>query len=285
MAERDEPPRLRPVSAGQDPGPLCTEGSKPNMARVQNYWLRETTNVGIDREAAAWIGEIAPRWPAVVRMGRDWTRRVIRHLAEAGINQFLELGAGLPLLWSANTHQVACAVTPGSRVVAVDIDPLCVTYGQALLEGDNIHYVHADAAAPDTVLGPSVAGGLLDWARPVAVIASDVLPHIPDPAVVMSSYSRTLVAGSYVALSHFTDPGDGTDAEDLATDLQTRFLQCFGSGSFRSREEIAACFAGLDMMAPGLVPLDEWWPTTATPVVGRRPREARLVLGGVGVKP
>ncbi len=63
-------------------------------------------------------------WPAVctaVRENRAFLGRAVRYLAaEAGIRQFLDIGAGLPS--ADNVHEVAQAVAPESRVVYVDND-------------------------------------------------------------------------------------------------------------------------------------------------------------------
>jgi hypothetical protein len=57
-----------------------------------------------------------------LRANRSFIGRVVRYLvAEAGIEQFVDLGAGLPT--RENVHQVAQAVNPKARVVYVDNDP------------------------------------------------------------------------------------------------------------------------------------------------------------------
>jgi S-adenosyl methyltransferase len=52
---------------------------------------------------------------------RAFLRRTVRFLAaEAGIRQFLDIGTGLPS--ADNTHEVAQAIVPESRIVYVDKD-------------------------------------------------------------------------------------------------------------------------------------------------------------------
>ena len=46
--------------------------------------------------------------------------RATRFLCDAGIRQFLDIGAGLPT--SPNVHQIAQQADPGTRVVYVDND-------------------------------------------------------------------------------------------------------------------------------------------------------------------
>jgi S-adenosyl methyltransferase len=51
---------------------------------------------------------------------RDFLRRSVRYLAEAGVRQFLDIGTGLPV--PDNTHEIAQRVAPQSRVMYVDND-------------------------------------------------------------------------------------------------------------------------------------------------------------------
>ena len=58
--------------------------------------------------------------------------RAVRFLAEeAGIRQFIDIGAGFPA--AGNVHQVARELEPLSRVVYVDNDPVVVSHARALL--------------------------------------------------------------------------------------------------------------------------------------------------------
>jgi hypothetical protein len=95
--------------------------------------------------------------------------RVVRYLAaEAGIRQFLDIGTGLPTV--NNTHEVAQAAAPESRVVYVDNDPLVLVHARALLtsspEGAT-DYIEADARDVGTILKGAAA--TLDFTRPVAI--------------------------------------------------------------------------------------------------------------------
>jgi hypothetical protein len=78
-------------------------------------------NYAADRTAAeAWL-EIYPEMAFTARANRALLGRAVRFLtAEAGIRQFLDIGTGIPT--AGNTHQVAQAIAPESRVVYVDYD-------------------------------------------------------------------------------------------------------------------------------------------------------------------
>jgi S-adenosyl methyltransferase len=62
---------------------------------------------------------------AGVRANRAYLARVVRYLTgEAGIRQFLDIGTGIPS--ANNTHEVAQAIAPDSRVVYADNDRSCL---------------------------------------------------------------------------------------------------------------------------------------------------------------
>ncbi|MGY2007169.1 SAM-dependent methyltransferase [Nocardia gipuzkoensis] len=56
-----------------------------------------------------------------------------------------------------------------------------------------------------------------------------------------------------------------------------------GSGWFRTREQIASYFHGLELIDPGLVELGDWWPRG--PALRSRTLEGRLMLGALGRVP
>jgi hypothetical protein len=65
--------------------------------------------------------EAIPSLKAMAGANRDFLGRAVRYLAhEAGVTQFLDIGTGIPA--AGNTHEVAQAASPQSRVVYVDND-------------------------------------------------------------------------------------------------------------------------------------------------------------------
>ncbi|PSK96072.1 S-adenosyl methyltransferase [Haloactinopolyspora alba] len=243
-------------------------------------------NYEIDREVVQRVAEAAPRQSDVARMNRRWLIRVVTYLAgQAGIDQFLDVGAGLPTV--ENTHEVAQQRNPDAHVVYVDNDPVCNVYGRALLE-ENLytHFVAADLTEPDTLLAHDDVRRHLDLTRPIALILCGILHHVDDdldPAGIMQRYIDGLPSGSYVGITHFWDPADGSEAHKLAKELEHRFTALgLGSGWYRTRDEIASYFGDLEMLEPGLVELDDWWPSG--PQLRERFTEERLLLGGVGRK-
>ena len=108
-------------------------------------------------------------WPAVrtaVRENRAFLGRAVRYLAaEAGIRQFLDIGAGLPS--AENVHEVAQATAPDSRVVYVDNNPVVLAHAHALLAsapGGQTAYLRGDLRDPEKILASPVVTGTLDLA-------------------------------------------------------------------------------------------------------------------------
>jgi hypothetical protein len=170
----------------------------------------------------------------------------------------------------------------------VDNDPVCNAHGRAMLEAnENTHFVPADLTDPNTLLAHPDVNKYLDLRRPVALILCGILHHVDDaldPVGIMRNYIDGLPSGSYVGITHFWDPDDGSEAHRMARELEYRFTQLgLGSGWYRTREQIAALFCDLEMLEPGLVELDDWWPDG--PPARPRLTEERLLLGGVGRKP
>jgi hypothetical protein len=102
-------------------GGVPFDTSKPHMARVYDFWLGGKDNFAADRVVAEQVAAAYPDVRAAVRAQRAFLARSVHFLvAEAGIRQFLDIGTGLPS--ANNTHQVAQAAAPASRVVYVDND-------------------------------------------------------------------------------------------------------------------------------------------------------------------
>lgn len=267
--------------------PVGVDPTRASIARVYDATLGGKDNFEVDRKVVRMIEEVAPRQSDVARMNRRWLIRVVRFLAgEAGIDQFLDVGAGLPTL--ENTHEVAQQRNPDARIVYVDNDPVCNAHGRAMLEAnENTHFVPADLTEPNTLLAHPDVNKYLDLGRPVALILCGILHHVDDaldPVGIMRNYIDGLPSGSYVAITHFWDPADGSEAHRMARELEYRFTELgLGSGWYRTREQIAALFCDLEMLEPGLVELDDWWPDG--PPARPRLTEERLLLGGVGRKP
>src|ERR1700722_10850787 len=112
--------------------PVKIDTAAPNVARVWNYLVGGRDNFEADRRAAKLLISGAPAMGGVGLAPRPFLRRTVTYLAaEAAIRQFLDVGTGLPT--AGNTHEVAQAIDPASRIVYVDNDPVVLSHARALL--------------------------------------------------------------------------------------------------------------------------------------------------------
>jgi hypothetical protein len=248
--------------AGDAGGSLGFDVSVAHPARVYNYLLGGKDNFAADREAARQMIAGGAKVLVGVRANRAFLGRAVRFLAEeAGLRQFLDIGTGLPT--EGNTHQVAQAIAPQSRIVYVDNDPIVLSHATALLKsapGGACHYIHADLRDPAKILAE--AAGTLDFSQPVAVMILMTLQYVPDaddPHQIVRTLMDAMPPGSYLAISDV--------ARDLAADANVeasteRLNERLGPvrQTIRSPEEIGRFFDGLELTEPGLVQLPQWRP-------------------------
>jgi S-adenosyl methyltransferase len=258
------------VAAGTARTPAF-DTSVANQARIYDYLLGGKDNYAADRAAAEAALKIYPEWAFTARANRAFLGRVVRYLTrEAGIRQFLDVGTGIPT--AGNTHQIAQAIAPETRVVYVDYDPIVLAHARALLishEAGATDYIDADLRDTSAILAR--AGRLLDFSKPVAVTLLAILHAIPDaddPHAIVATLMDALPAGSHVALSHlgteFVPPETRRELDGMSSMVQQQF-------TYRSRDQVARFFDGTDLAAPGLVRVEEWRPDPATADTGESP--------------
>src|SRR6516164_9090301 len=102
---------------------------KAYPARRYDYWLGGKDNFAADRRSADEVEEVFPTIRLSTIENRRFLQRAAGFLVDAGIRQFLDIGSGMPT--DINTHEVAQAIAPQSRVVYVDNDPIVVTHARA----------------------------------------------------------------------------------------------------------------------------------------------------------
>jgi SAM-dependent methyltransferase len=280
--------RLVAAAARDVSPPPGVDTTKPSPARAYDAWLGGKNNYEIDRATLTAVEAIMPAARHIALENRNWLIRAVRYLAKhAGINQFLDLGSGLPT--QENVHQVAQRNNPDAVVVYVDHDPIVLAHGRALLEeNDQTHFTNADLAKPEEVLADEIVTRYLDFDQPIGLIQCGTMHHVPseaNPYNVMRHYINALPSGSYVALTHFYNPEDESGYyANLARGSEQKFREAgLETGWWRTRGEILSYFEGLDILEPGLVPLIDWWPEGPTV---REPTDAdQLICGAVGRKP
>ncbi|GAA4634357.1 SAM-dependent methyltransferase [Actinoallomurus vinaceus] len=265
-----------------DWAPKSVDLRTPNAARMYDYYLGGKDNLAPDRTAAEAVLEIAPQIRIAAQQNRAFLGRAVRHLAEAGIRQFLDVGTGLPT--QNNVHEVAHRVAPESQVVYVDNDPVVLAHGRAILAGSkNVHIVQADLRRPDEILDDPEVRERLDFDRPIAILLVAIvhfLQEADDPAAVVARFRDALPSGGYLVLSHVC--GDALpDAVAPVTEIYRRSSTPIIT---RSTERIRGFFGDLELVEPGLANVSAWRPDTveAKRISEKYPQS--YFLAGVGRK-
>jgi hypothetical protein len=263
-----------------DREPPALNTDVPHIARIYNYWLGGKDNFAADRAAGDAAVQAYPDMHMSVIANRAFLRRTVRYLTQAGIRQFLDIGTGLPS--ADNTHEVAQAVAPESTIVYVDNDPIVLTHAKALLTSDPrgaTTYLDADARDTGTILAE--AAELLDFSQPIAIMLIAVLQLIADadnPHGLVADLLAAIPPGSCLVISHVASdlqrqsPGVNEAAANL-----TRMMP--QSVTPRSQHQIARFFDGLDLLDPGIVPVQDWRPDNAAEAATRS-----AMRGGAGRK-
>jgi hypothetical protein len=260
---------FRPASAEEMAAVPDFDMTKAHIARVQDYWLGGKDHFEVDRIAGDEAIAALPDMAASVRNTRAFLGRTVRFLAEeAGIRQFLDIGTGIPT--AANTHEVAQAVAPESRIVYVDNDPMVLAHARALLTSDprgECAYVDADIRDTRHIL--DVAAKVLDFSKPVGVVLMAVLQFVPDaddPHAIVRHLMGAVPAGSYLVISHPASDIQATAMAGMANRLNQLMAQQVKP---RSRAEVTRFFDGLELVEPGVIRCPEWRPASPGDAAGK----------------
>jgi SAM-dependent methyltransferase len=254
----------------------------PQSARVYDYWLGGKDNFPADRAMAEAIADQVPTIRTQVRAQRAFLGRAVRFLvAEAGIRQFLDIGTGIPS--AGNVHNVAQELAPETRVVYVDNDPIVLTHSRALLSSTpagQLAFILADLRQPEAILDDPAVAGTLDLGQPVGLVLIGIMHHLhddEDPRGIVATLVDALAPGSYLVLSQTTPDFDPEAMAGLAAVSERGGI----TNVPRSLADTEPFFAGLELVEPGLVPLNAWRPDPGT----AQDRRSVSAYGGVARKP
>jgi hypothetical protein len=228
---------------------------------VYDYLLGGAAHGAVDRELGDRLKRSQPGVVELARENRAFLRRAVRFLLAAGIEQFLDLGSGVPTM--GNVHEVIARSRSGARVAYTDVDSIAALHGQHLLAAlPTATYTAVDVEDVETVLSSPGVAGLLDLRRPVGLLAFSVLQHVRDDAAgLVGDYLARLAPGSALALSHFTgdDPRTGPTIEAEVVAYPRAAPRA------RSHAEVTTLVAGVDLVDPGIAWADEWRPEPGRP--------------------
>lgn len=269
------------MSSPASPESLAAE--HPSVARIYDYFLGGFNNFAVDRAAAERLRALAPDTPEIMRANRAFLRRAVEFLLDQGIDQFLDLGAGLPT--AGNVHEVAQERDPDARVVYVDSDPVVVAHSDALLrDNPRAAAVQEDVRRPEAILAHPAVRRLLDLDRPLAMLLVAVLHFVTgdrEAARAVATLRAQLAPGGYLVIAHGTDEGL---PPGLLAEGQQVYTQAASPFKARSRAQIARFFRGLELVEPGVVHVPLWRPDGPDERFLDQPERSRN-LAGVGRKP
>jgi hypothetical protein len=243
---------------------------------MYDYYLGGYHNFAVDREAAEKVLSVFPDTPAAARTNRRFLQRTVRYLArEAGIRQFLDIGAGLPTQGNVHEHVEGS----DARIVYVDNDPVAVAQARSLVEDDKrVSVALADLRDPEALLADPHVRDHLDFDEPIAVLLVSIVHFVPDearPEHIVGRLRDATVPGSHLVVSHLTL--DGVDAAPVQQGRQI-YRRANAPIVPRTHAEVLRLFEGYDLVEPGLVHTGQWRPDPHDEQVSHG-------YGGVGVKP
>jgi SAM-dependent methyltransferase len=261
-ADREDEMAAEPHGAPTPP-PGAVDMSVPNPARIYDYLLGGAHNFAVDRETADRVMAAGKVGPKIAWANRSFLRRAVRYMIDNGIDQFLDLGSGIPTV--GNVHEIAQAAKPDARVVYVDSDPVAVTHARQLLaDNDNATILDADLREADAVLRAADETGLLDLSRPVGILLVAVFHFVPDsadPAGILHRYCDAARGGGLLALSHYTDEAYSAEKRELSKVGVQEYQQRTKTAPVsRDGNQLRELLAGLDIVEPGIVWAPEWRP-------------------------
>ncbi len=236
----------------------------PHAARVYDYMLGGVTNFEVDREAAEQAAALVGGMDLIrseVRANRAFQVRAVRYLIhDAGVRQFLDIGTGIPS--AGNVHEITQAEAPGRASSTSTRTRSCWPTRHVLLKGVDegaAVYLQDDVRYPERILAQ--AATTLDLTRPVAVMLVGLLHHLrdaDDPGDLVRRLMDGVAPGSHLVVSHLAadiSAGGYVEAGDHLDETMDEPLV------FRTHDQVVAFFAGLELVDPGVVPVDEWRPS------------------------
>ena len=249
-----------------------------SLAGVYDFSAGGDDNTRTDRLT---VLDFERRWPGIASnavANAKFLQRVVQYMAERGIRQVLDLGAGKPKAQpGSNVHEILAETASGCRVVYVEKDPTAHAHARAIWgRREGTEYVAADLQDVDEILAAPEVQRLIDFEEPVGLLMLASLHYVlGDVAPIVQRYADAVPAGSVMAISHMTSDGA---PEELLADLHAVYAPA-GGAAIRTTSEIDVLFCGWQFAAPGLVEVRDWRP------VEDMQRGPHQLLGGVAVKP
>ncbi|MFZ3554251.1 SAM-dependent methyltransferase [Streptomyces sp. BH055] len=234
--------------------------SRPHPARVYDWLLGGKDHYPVDQQVAR---KLPPEARHNALRNRAFMHRAAAWLADNGIDQYLDIGTGIPT--EPNLHQIVQGIVPSARVAYADNDPIVLRHAEALLVSHSAgatDYIQADVRRPGRILDH--ARTFLDFSRPVALSMIALMHFIgddEDPYGLTRTLVDALPSGSYLVLSH----GTADEHPHLVKSVTTTYRKGEIPLRMRSRAEVEPFFEGLELEEPGLVTATRWYRSGPAP--------------------
>jgi hypothetical protein len=264
--------------------PASINLDQPSSARVWDYFLGGSHNFEVDRRVAEQAIAFKPDMPDLARQVRMFLHRAVRTAAADGIDQYLDIGAGVPTM--APVHEIARETVPGARVVYVDHDSVAVAHGRALLADDpDAVFIHGDARSPLAILDDPELRAVIDLDRPVALLLCGLLHFVSDddePGALVAALRDAIAPGSMLVIQHASHDGQSGDI--------IKMLEMWNTNSpepmyWRTHDQIESLFHGFTLLEPGVVELPLWRPLAEDRERAAQNPERFASYAAVGRKP
>jgi transcriptional regulator with XRE-family HTH domain len=272
--------------------PIHIDINTAQPARIADYLLGGNANFSVDREVIEYITSALPGGidtaRTAVQADQAFLARAVRYLAaEANIRQFLRFDVTMP--GGTKIHEVAQQTAPDARIVYVINDDVVLAHAHRLKpitpEGA-VAYIRGHAHDPEKILYR--AAETLDLAEPVGIFIG-VLPTIDDedeqgPYRSVAELLNGVASGSHLVMVQL-----GIDLLGSAMAESIERLRHMVTAAkirplpVRNRAEVSRFFDGLELVEPGVVPVDQWRPDIASPPPGSP--STVFIYGAVGRKP
>jgi hypothetical protein len=238
--------------------PEGVDTGRPSAARLYDYLLGGGHNFAADRALAEKFLRAQPNGRTIARLNRAFLRRAVLLMMDRGIRQFLDLGSGIPTV--GNVHEIAQKADAEARVVYVDFEDVAVAHSELILEGDpRATIIQEDMTRPEAVLRSARDSGLIDFSEPVGILTAGVFHFVPpeaDPNAIVAAYRDAVPAGSYLAVSQFTQDLQPEEMAGIVEVMKKSQNPMFP----RTKSEIEELFRGFELVEPGIVPTPLWRP-------------------------
>lgn len=274
------------IAPSSPPPPPDIDVTRPAAARVYDYYLGGAHNFEIDRDFGRRMEETLPLVKQCAQANRGFLRRVVKWLCQQGVDQFLDIGSGVPT--AGNVHEIAQEHNPKARTIYVDYEHVAASHSGIILDEQDPQRRHTDALkedfrAPSTILDAEPTRQMLDFDEPVGLLLVALMPFVgpgDDPMELMRQYRDRLPSGSYVAMTQITSEGVPEDMIGEVEHFAASYANTANPVFLRDHASFEELFTGFDLLRPGVVWAPEWLPEDPPQDPSRT-----VFMAGVGRKP